>query len=50
MVEKLGESNWSSFLGILQVTKVLYECSSSGEELDKLENGSKGVYLSECEG
>ena len=38
-------------LGVIQVTKVMYETSFDEEEdLDKLEDGNKGVYLSECEG
>lgn len=35
----------------MQVTKVLYEsCDDYEEDFDKLEDGNKGVYLSECEG
>lgn len=38
-------------LGRWKVTKVLYEsCVDEGEALDRLEGGSNGVDLSECEG
>lgn len=43
-------------VSVLQVTKVMYESSGEeeegeGEEMEKLEEGGKGVYLSsECEG
>lgn len=46
----LPSCHWFT-LHVPQVTKVWYEaCVDEDEELDRLEDGNKGVYLSECEG
>lgn len=38
-------------MGPSQVAKVFYEsCAEEDDELDKLEDGNKGIYLTECEG